>query len=244
MKKLLLALQFLTILPIRTNVRFKEEDFKSVCAFFPLAGACIGLILAPLTFVMEPLPHLAMVASVLAVYIVMTGALHLDGLADTCDGFFSGKSKEQILEIMKDSRIGTFGAVGVCMALILKFAFIASFPKELLWKMFILVPVFSRWVQAMVCSHCMYARSDGKAKLFFKYANVKDTAMGAASSLLFIFILFGLKGIFVFLAALFPVALLIKFLEKKIDGMTGDTVGAVSEIAELSILFYGLILLK
>jgi adenosylcobinamide-GDP ribazoletransferase len=243
MKKFLIALQFLTVLPVRIRSKVTDEDFRSVFAYFPLAGACIGLVLAVLAAALGvALPQLALAACVLAAYTIMTGALHLDGLADTCDGLFSGKPRDKILEIMRDSHIGTFGAVGVCTVLVLKFAFLASLPQVALWKMLILVPVFSRWTQGLVCSQCRYARSDGKANLFFQYATTKDAVIGGVFSLALFTILLGAHGLVVCFVALLPVVGFILSVDKTLGGMTGDTVGATSEIAEVSLLFFSLVL--
>ncbi|MBF0594955.1 MAG: adenosylcobinamide-GDP ribazoletransferase [Candidatus Omnitrophica bacterium] len=244
MNRLLIALQFLTILPIRTKALFREEDFKSVFAFFPAAGVFIGLIPAVLVLFLGSLPHLALVALVLAVYTVTTGALHIDGLADTCDGLFSGKPKEKILEIMRDSRIGTYGAVAVCLLLLLKFAFLSSLSGDVLWKMLILTPMFARWVQSVACAGSKYAREDGKAALFFKVASVKDVITGGIFSLAMFYVFFGVKGLVLACAAGLPAAIFIRFADQKIGGMTGDTVGAASEITELSVLFLCLVILS
>jgi adenosylcobinamide-GDP ribazoletransferase len=239
MKPFLLALQFLTILPVKFKSLVKEEDFRSIFIFFPIVGAGIGLLLCSLLFLLRGImPHLAVVAVILAAYTVLTGALHLDGLADSCDGLFAGKTKERILEIMQDSRNGAYAAVGVSLDLILKFAFLVSLPPGLLWRMLILMPMFSRWVQGLACAQMPYARDKGKSNYFFKAASNRDVLIGAVFTLGVFLFLGGLRGLALFLAALLPVGLFIKWVEHRINGMTGDTVGATNEVAEISLLFF------
>ncbi|MBF0619298.1 MAG: adenosylcobinamide-GDP ribazoletransferase [Candidatus Omnitrophica bacterium] len=238
MKKFWIALQFLTVLPVRMKEPFKEEDFKGLLSLFPAVGACIGVVPALVAACCTFLPHLALVALALAILTVITGALHIDGLADTCDGLFSGQPKDRMLEIMRDSRIGTFGAVGVCLLLLLKFAFLAGLPQDLLWKIFILMPVFARWIQSVACASCAYARTGGKAELFFKHAGIRDVVVGGVFSLALFQVFLGIPGIVLFGAAMLPAMLFIRFADRKLQGMTGDTVGAASEIAELSVLFF------
>lgn len=242
MKTFLLAIQFLTILPVRLHSELKEEDFKSIFIFFPIVGGCIGALLAGLSLLLGAIPHLAAAAVILSAYTILTGALHLDGLADSCDGIFGGKTKERRLEIMQDSHLGAFAAVAVSTVLVLKFAFLASVDPSQLWKVLILTPVFSRWAQGVACCGIKYARGDGKANFFFKSVNPKDVLIGGILSLMIFVFLLGIKGLILYFSALIPICLLIKFIEKQIGGMTGDTIGAVNEIAEISLIFIYLII--
>jgi len=244
MKQFLLSLQFLTILPVKIKGQVLEEDYKGIFSYFPLVGACIGLLLALVSLILGCIPYVAMVACILCLSIVVTGALHIDGFADTCDGFFSGKPKDKILEIMQDSRIGTMGCVGICTILILKLTFLISLPHAYFCKVLILSLTYSRWAQGLACCLCKYARTSGKSNYFFKYVNTKDIVIGAIAALIIFLILAGLKGFCIFSLGLIPVLIFIKFSQSKIGGMTGDTLGATNEIAELSILFLGLIFLK
>ncbi len=243
MRQFLIAIQFLTTLPVRIQGTWDEKDFKGILAYFPLVGACLGLVLALTAQVLAFMPPLAMVACVLACYVILTGALHIDGLADTCDGILSGRPKEKILEIMQDSRIGAMGSTAIGILLILKFAFVASLLQEGLWAMLIVMPVVGRWAQVLACCLSGYARADGKALYFFKYAHRNDIISGTLFSLGVTVLLLGIKGLFLFMLTVIPVIAFIKFVESKINGMTGDTVGATSEIAELAALFIGLIIL-
>lgn len=241
MKKFLIALQFLTILPIKIKSEIEERDFGASLIYFPIVGAIIGLLLIIVLVIFDFLPHIVKIALILTTSIFITGGIHLDGFADTCDGFYGAKSKEEILRIMRDSRIGVMGIVGIVSLLLLKFTLIVSIHQDFLWKSLIMMATFSRWSQGLACSLSNYARKEGKAKFFIEYARRRDIIIGA----LFIFVLFllmaKLKGIPIFFSALLSILLFIQYIKTKIGGMTGDTIGATSEIAEVAFLFFILI---
>ena len=134
--------------------------------------------------------------------------------------------------------------MGVCTLLILKLTFLISLPYQFLWKVLVLVVVYSRWTQGVACCLCAYARDNGKSNYFFKNVDIKDIVMGGVGSVIIFFLLIGLKGFLLFSLGLIPVLMFIKFSQRKIGGMTGDSVGATNEIAELTILFLSLIFLK
>lgn len=241
MRQLLIALQFLTILPVRIKELIRGEDYRGVLAYFPLAGMVLGGIMAVPALLLGFLPSLALAAALVAAGTLITGGLHLDGLADSCDGIFSGGSRDRILEIMRDSRIGTFGAVGVAMVLILKVSFLAGFEHVVMVKMMVLALVFARWVQSFACAQFAYARTEGKANYFFQYASMKDAGVGGFFLMVMLIIFVGVKGVLIGISALVPVVLFLHCVNRRIQGMTGDTVGASSEIAEVSFLFFSLV---
>jgi len=243
MKRFLVALQFLTIVPVRIKAAPDEKDFGASLAYFPLVGMCIGLALSVLLYACGFLPHAVAGAVVLVASIIMTGAVHLDGLADTCDGLFSGASKERMLEIMRDSRIGTMGVAGVVSVLLLKYAIFMSIPNEVLWKALVAASVFGRWSQSLACFMSDYAREEGKAKYFLAHAGLKEVLIGFAVTAGLLILLEGIKGIMLFSISAIPVIAFIYFIRARIGGMTGDTIGATNEIAETAALLSSLLLL-
>lgn len=238
MKRFLIALQFLTILPIKIKSDINQQDFGSSLLYFPIIGILIGFLLSATAFFLSSLPNLVMGAVVLITSVIITGGVHLDGFADTCDGLYGSKPREKILEIMRDSRIGVMGVIGIVTLLLLKFSLIVNISQNLLWKSLILMATFARWSQVLCCYTSNYARKDGKAKFFVEYANRKDVIIGG----LFTFVLFlsmaELKGILVFILTLLFTLLFIGYVKRRIGGMTGDTIGAISEVAEVVILFF------
>lgn len=241
MKPFLIALQFLTVFPVRISSEITAEDSAGALIFFPAVGALIGALLCLISFCFSFLPHLVAIAILLSALVIVSGAIHLDGFADTCDGIFSGRKKEEILEIMRDSRVGAMGAIGVTLLLLLKFTLLASMPKADLWKLLILTPLFSRWSQVFACFSCGYAHKEGKAKLFVEGAGKKEMLIATLFMLAAFILLMPAKGITAVFFSILAILLFMGFVKRKIGGMTGDTIGAVSELSEICLLFFVLV---
>lgn len=251
MRNFLLAFQFLTILPIKNSLfsksflekelKIKDEDFGKSLLFFPAAGFFIGLVLAVFLVIFKFLPSLPLSILILICLTVITGAIHLDGFADTCDGFFSGKSREKIMEIMRDSHLGAMGAVGLILLMALKISFIASISYEFLIRVLIMMSLFSKWCLVFTCYISRYARLHGKAENFIKFAGKKEILGASIFTLTFFLLLMKSSGLILFLFSLLPVVLVIFFAKNKIGGVTGDVLGAINEIAEVSLLFFALV---
>ncbi|MDD5495757.1 MAG: adenosylcobinamide-GDP ribazoletransferase [Candidatus Omnitrophica bacterium] len=241
MKRFLIALQFLTILPVKFKGKVAPEEMAGSLAYFPLVGALIGCVLALVSVLFGFLPSLVTAALILIASIVITGGMHLDGLADTCDGFYGSRSKEEILRIMRDSHIGAMGVIGLAVILIFKFSAFAAIPKSVLWKTLIMMAAFSRWAQALACYGSQYARQDGKAKDFVERATKKDILIAMALTLLLFAALMRACGVVVFGISTVIAYLFIRYFRKRIGGMTGDTIGALSESSEALILFLNLV---
>ncbi len=238
MKNFLIALQFLTILPVKIRQDIEEKDFGKSLLFFPVVGVIIGVILALSagTFYFIPKPVLS--ALIIIVSVIVSGGIHLDGFADTCDAFYGQKSKQKILEIMRDSRIGVMGAAGIVCLFLLKYTLILSIPESILLKSLILMAAFSRWAMVWGCYISAYPRQEGKGKYFIEYAGKNEFFMGTFFIIALFLLLMGLKGVVLFSFSLVPVFLFINWTKRKIGGMTGDTIGATSEIAEVGVLFF------
>ncbi|MCK5580143.1 MAG: adenosylcobinamide-GDP ribazoletransferase [Candidatus Omnitrophica bacterium] len=242
MKYFLIALQFLTIIPVQIKSRITSTDYTKSLLYFPVVGILIGAVTVSIMHIFMPLSHMVAAAVALIVSVVITGALHLDGFADTCDGFYGNRTKEEILRIMKDSHVGAVGAAGIVLLLLFKFTLLISINPHVVWKIIIISTVFSRWSQTLGCYLSVYAREDGKGKLFIGHARVKDVLIGGLITLIFSGLLLQIKGVFICLGGLLCAFLYLQYAKTKIDGMTGDMVGAMSEITETSILLLGLLL--
>ncbi|HHY14336.1 MAG TPA: adenosylcobinamide-GDP ribazoletransferase, partial [Thermoanaerobacterales bacterium] len=142
------ALTFLTRFPIYPKF-IDEHLLARSTVYFPIVGLLIGLILGYMDIILGYLFHDAVRAIILIIaYITITGGLHLDGLVDTFDGILGGYTKEEILEIMRDSSMGTFGGIALIVSLMLKFALYISFTNEIRFVALILAPSISRWILA------------------------------------------------------------------------------------------------
>lgn len=242
MKYFLIALQFLTIFPVKIK-EAQNTDFGKSLIFFPIVGLFIGVILALTNFMFNFLPPPVKAVLILSASIIVSGALHLDGFADTCDGLYGNKTKEEALAIMKDSGIGAMAAIGLILLLIAKFSILTAVVQQNLWKLLIAMPVFSRWMQVFACFFSTYARTEGKAKYFVESAGKKELLTAAFFTLAVLITLLKLKGVFLFIITMIPLLIFIKYVKKRINGMTGDTIGATAEIAEVLILFFGVLFL-
>lgn len=240
---LLSAFRFLTVIPIPFK---KDAPFipKDTVRFFPLVGLVIGVLLALLdwgfTWCFNPVIAAALDVIVL---IGLTGALHIDGLADSGDGLFSHKPTAKILEIMKDSRIGSMGMATVVVVLLVKFAALTSI-SEHRFIMLLLIPAFARMGLVFAMVYLPYLRkTDGLAGPFF------------VQKLPWLFLLFlalicaaaGFcywQGVFVIAGFVVSTALLLLFYHKRMGGVTGDMLGAMIEVQEAFLLLLAAVTLR
>lgn len=241
MKRLILMIQFLTRVPIPVNLKVDEDDFLHGIIYFPVVGLLIGMFIVSFHYIGYLLGG-SLLASVMAVVIevFITGGLHLDGLGDTFDGVYSNRPKDRILEIMKDSRLGTNAALAIMMTLILKIAMIYSIGKDMVYGILLLMPVFSKLCLVYGSKFSVYARSNGMGNLYI--GKVSNIHLGIAIFFTGVISLINLWSFpFILVGYLFSI-LYIKHITEKIDGMTGDTLGALCELSELFYLLYFLVL--
>jgi len=244
MKHFFAALQFLTILPVRIKTQVTERDLGRALAYFPIAGSIIGFCLALVSLIFGFLSREISIVMVLIASAVLTGAIHLDGFADVCDGFFGAKDKEKVLNIMRDSRIGAFGVIGLVCLFLLKFVLLLKIPQNMLAGSLIVMVMFARWIQVFACFNFDYARNQGKAKGFMAGAGKKGLTIAAGFLIIAALGLMGVKGIVILGFSSLPAIFFMFYAKKRIGGMTGDTIGASSEIAEVSFLLFFIVWLK
>jgi adenosylcobinamide-GDP ribazoletransferase len=237
--RFLLAVQFLTVIPLQIK-NVTERKLAGSMLYFPLAGLLIGLVLAGLNVILIALHlHELTIAIILVVALAaLTGGMHLDGLADTFDGLMSGKDKQKCLEIMRDPRIGAMGVISIICAMLLKVGFIFSLSVYDRPATLILMCVLSRWSLVENMFFFPYARSEGKAKAFIANIDRKIFLTASGFTLFVAVLVWQLNGLLLFMVAGFSAWLFSKLFSRKIDGITGDTLGAVCELNELAILFF------
>lgn len=243
-KSFLLSLQFLTIIPIKVNY-VKDKDLANSLVFYPLIGFLLGLILVLTNNILLILKFKQLTISIILVVflVVLTGGIHLDGLADTFDAFLSRKNKEEMLTIMRDSHIGVMGVLSLISVLLLKIAFLFSLNISLKVTLFLMC-ILSRWALVLSIFLFPYARQEGKAKVFTQGINFKIFFLATMITLLLITLIAPITGLLGFLFVLTSTCLIGKFINNKINGVTGDTLGAINELTELIILFSVCILEK
>jgi len=233
-----LALSFLTIIPSGVKEEIGEASFAKSVKYFPVIGFAIGLLLAGLYAVISTrLEGLASSAIVITALIIVTRALHLDGLADTFDGIFGGKDKEQKLAIMKDSRIGSFGMVSIMAVIGLKILLLSSISSVYKLEAIITFPVLGRWSACYAVSTQPYARKSKGLGSLFLGANKIDLFIASIIAFVIAAIFLGYAAILAAVVALVFAIAYSRFIKSEIGGMTGDTLGALIELTELAVIF-------
>jgi adenosylcobinamide-GDP ribazoletransferase len=241
-KSFLLQVMFLTRIPVPVRIKFEDKIFAKGIITAPVVGLVIGFLtcgiysLANMTGKQLPAIIIAVAAE-----IIITGGLHLDGLADTFDGIFSNRPKEKILQIMKDSRIGTNGAIALILTICSKIAILFSLHEGYILEYLIIMPVISRMNIAWTAGLSRYARKEGMAASVVKYTGVKEIIIASAITVILSVIFLKFAALFVIPALVLFVFLFTRYIEKKISGITGDTIGAVIELSEIAVLFVLLI---
>ena len=178
--QILPAWQFLTIVPLPVRHKAKPEDMGQSLGYFPLVGLTLGLVLAGLYWLLRLILPLPLVNALLVVaLIVLTGALHLEGFIDTCDGVPYAGSPEDRLRIMSDSRTGSFGVIGGCCLVLLKYVSLATVPGDLRIVALILMPTISRWAMVYAVFGSPPARKTGIGAAVKQQANWRK--MGVAT---------------------------------------------------------------
>jgi len=235
MKNFLRALSFLTILPVGQIRLSEEKELARSMAFFPLVGLVVGLLLTAGYYLFSLfLPKSITLWFILGLLALLTRGLHLDGFADTLDGLATGGSKERILEVMRDSRIGAFGVISLILLIGGKYLALHQISDSSVPYSLILMTVMGRHSMVLVCCRSAYARPNGGlAKPFTENLGYRETAWSLLSAFGIALLVMGVKGILLFFGiSLFSLAYRFFFI-KKLGGVTGDVLGGANELAEL-----------
>ncbi|MBS7792850.1 adenosylcobinamide-GDP ribazoletransferase [Roseococcus sp. SDR] len=235
---LLLAVQFLTRLPVPASAGFTPERLTASTRYHPLVGAFIGALVALIyAAALLAWPPPVAVAVSIAASLLLTGAFHEDGLADMFDGIGGGMTRERALEIMKDSRIGTYGGAALILALLLKATTLAAMPPHAVIIALITGHGLSRFSSVLVIATSGYVRDHGTAKPVADGVSGESLMVATATALV---LWLGLVLSLGWVAALLGLAGLAlghwgirRVYERKIGGYTGDCLGAVQQGSEL-----------
>lgn len=237
MTSLLLALQFLTILPIKIK-GFTEAKLARSMIFFPVIGLLIALFLAGVNSLFSFLGFNGIVLNVILVValIILTGGMHLDGLSDTFDAISSNKDKNEMLGIMRDSHCGVMGILSIICVILLKISFLSSLSAGHKIGAIILMCVFSRWAMVFLIFLFPYARDEGKGKIFSKGINQEILMIATLLAMIAAAVIFKIIGFVILVLAAFAAYMFGKLIAKKIGGITGDVLGATNELVEVTVL--------
>jgi adenosylcobinamide-GDP ribazoletransferase len=237
MRLFFIAFQFLTIIPLPFQVRCEERDLGRSMALFPIVGLMLGGMLVSADFLLSQLlPRQVTDLLLVALLSLVTGALHLDGLADVCDGLAARGSRERFLAIMKDSRVGAVGAVGLLFAILLKYQALLNIDQSLKLPALLIFPAVARFSQVLMATGARSARENGLGIAFIAGVGISQLLAALATILAAAFICLSWKG-----GALVAGAFLLTFcvrgyFQKRLGGVTGDIIGFSSELNEIGCL--------
>ncbi|MCK5821385.1 MAG: adenosylcobinamide-GDP ribazoletransferase [Bacteroidales bacterium] len=237
LKILFTAIMFYTRIPVPKGVGFSDDNLNKATRYFPLIGILVGGFGA-LAFMLSQTvlsnPIAILISMILT--ILLTGAFHEDGFADFCDGFGGGYTKEKILAIMKDSRIGVYGAIALILILLSKFMLLNEIRIDAIPIVFISAHAFSRLNPVLLIMTSSYVRQDETSKS-------KPVGNKISFTTLFVALIFGLAPLFLLPIAFIPFMLVTQalillafrqYIHKKIGGYTGDVLGALQQLSEIA----------
>lgn len=236
MKAFLLALQFLTCLPVSLKAAPGPADWGRSALAYPLVGLLIGLLLAGLQHLVGHADPLLLAALLTAIWALITGGLHLDGLADSADAWVGGHGdRERTLAIMKDPRSGPAAVSTVMLTLLLKFVALAALVKAGVWPALLLAPVLGRSALVALLLSTPYVRPGGMGSAMSAHlprsAAVLVLLLAAAGALVA-----GKIGALALAVAVAAWLGLRWMMVRRLGGMTGDTLGAAVELTEIAVL--------
>ncbi|MGC8487355.1 MAG: adenosylcobinamide-GDP ribazoletransferase [Clostridia bacterium] len=230
-----LAIQFLTVVPVRLSAGdVQAGDLAASTRYYPFVGLALGGLLWVMARLMSTWTPLLRAALMVSVYTVLTGALHLDGLMDTMDAIGSRKPAREALGIMKDSRVGAIGALSGLMVVLIKVGALST--AAMSWPLMVIVPAVSRLAMIGALATAPPAAREGDT-LAGRYAGSVSRTVVVVWALVLVAGLWvagvGWAGTVLVAAGLLVAALASTLLTRRFGGMTGDTYGAVNELAEV-----------
>lgn len=235
LREWLAAVQFLTRIPV-PSYRYEPDMIMASAKFFPLVGALVGLGAVAIQWLLRT--HLAatvIAAAVLVYFVLLTGGLHEDGLADTCDGLGAGGERQRMLNVMRDSRIGSYGALAIVFSVLVRWALLAAISPVNFGAYVIAAQVLCRWTALPLAAFLPSARSDGVGEKLAQKVSIRALVLATALTL-------AIVGLSLRMHMLLPVAAVIAVTVAsgvvyrfKLGGITGDCFGATNQLAEMAV---------
>lgn len=248
MRSFLSAISFLTIIPVPHRYAVERTNLSKTSIFFPVVGLLIGLFVSGIGYLLYHIfPAQVATIFVVALLASASGALHLDGLADTCDGFLSARPRDKVLAIMRDSRVGTMGVVGIIFLVIIKWTSLANVSAGARWATIVLMPLTGRTALLVMMALLPYARSEGGlASAFLGHNGLKwwGVCIGIVLLVIISIMGFGKVGVIITATSLGVILVFCGYCYGKIGGYTGDTLGAICEISEVLPALMALVILR
>lgn len=236
MSGLWLAIRYLTILPVPVSAGRRTLPPGRAAGWFPLVGLALGALIAAVDgLAVQCFAPLVSAVLTVTVWKVATGGLHLDGLADCLDGLM-GRDRDQRLAIMRDSRIGTFGALGLVLFLALEIAAVAESPPAFRWRLLVTAPAVGRAVPAVLARLFGAARPEGQGAAFVTSVRVSATVIALAGAALVATAVLGARGAVAAALAVVVAIGVAWFFARRLGGVTGDVLGAAIETTEVIVI--------
>lgn len=233
----LVALQFLTIFPIQLKALPNDQTLGRSLLYYPLVGLLIGLLLSALAWLGSNLPINLQAALILTGWVIMTGGLHLDGLADSADAWIGGLGdRAKTLAIMKDPCCGPAAVVTLVLVLLVKFTALAHLLTLEHWAALVLTPVLGRTALVLLFLTTPYVRKQGLGSLLARHLPRNTSGAVVISTWVIVCLLLGVNGVKSLLMVASSFFILRALMLRRIGGATGDTAGALVEITEMVML--------
>ncbi len=245
MKSFLIALQFLTRIQLVTQKSWTAEDFGKSTRAFPLVGFVLGIVQMLVAWgLLQTLGICNTTVGILLLLpIILTGGLHSDGFMDTVDGVFSGRDRERKLEIMKDSRVGSYGVVAFVCLMFFTWSLLRDTPAAFLLPAVYIMPVVGRMAMTFVICRFPYARKEGMGKAFADAADGRTLVLALVTTLILL-MPFGAVGYIALGAGLVFAFFFARYIKGVLGGLTGDVYGATELLTEMVVLMSILALSK
>lgn len=235
-----IALQFLTILPVGTAAAPEHAATGRSLLYYPLVGLLIGLLLGGLGWLTRGTPTDLQAGMVLAAWVTLTGALHLDGLADSADAWIGGLGdRQRTLSIMKDPYCGPAAVVALILVLLLKYLALAQLFANQHWGIIVLATVLGRTALVLLFRTTPYVRPDGLGYTLSSHMPLRASAVVIISTLVAVLAAQGAMAVWTCVYAGLTYAALRILMLRRIGGTTGDTAGALVEITETVVVIVG-----
>jgi adenosylcobinamide-GDP ribazoletransferase len=242
---LLTAMQFLTRLRVPSGP-YQQDSLARAVKFFPIVGLLIGSGSLLLYWVLAPHLPLMVVSLLVAVYLVaITGGLHEDGLADAVDGFGGGWEREKVLAIMRDSRIGTYGASALALSLLARISLIASLPRSEVASYLLIAPILSRWTTLPLSFFLPPARErsegqiDGQGARIARLTTRASLIIGSLLAFAVAIAFLRIRAFVPILACAVVTLVTALYYNHRLGGVTGDCFGATNQLAEIAVYLCG-----
>lgn len=241
----LVAMQFMTRLPVSRVVQYSPDALAQSVVFFPAIGLLVGAGGAGLYLLLSPHVSRDIVVVLVLVYLVaVTGGLHEDALGDAADGFGGGREKDRVLAIMRDSRIGSFGAIAITLGLLARFVFLTNVAPGKFVGVFIAGQVLGRWTALPLAFFLPPARDHepGQGKLIARRITPMWFVAGTLLALVIVALALRTEALWAALVAAMIAGISGWYYRRRIGGITGDCLGATNQLAEIAVYLMGAVL--